>query len=281
MTDRQIMTCARVDTALLDYLEETLDGNARAQIDEHVASCLRCNSLLRDIGAIRAEAEQLPDLAPSRDLWAGIAARIEPTVVPLGRSPREVRRNWMPAAAAAAAALVIATAGITYVATSRSMRPATQRVAVTAKPKSAPQQSAVAPSVAPSEPINTEMPSTTPSEVATTRPAERETAPKIQSSRAVTLASRSRSASASPTEIAYGDEISRLQNIITDRRNQLDPNTVAVIEQSLKIIDAAVRQSRAALARDPKSGFLTDQLNHALDKKVELLRTVALLPSRT
>ena len=281
MTDRQMMTCAQVDAALLDYLEETLDANARAQVDEHVASCLRCNSLLRDIGAIRAEAEQLPELTPSRDLWAGIAARIEPTVVPLGRSPREARRNWIPAAAAAAAALVIATAGITYVATSRSMRPGTERVAVTATPKSAPQQSAVAPSVAPSGPITSETPSTTPSDVATTRPAERETAPRIQSSRGVTLASRSSSASSSPTEIAYDGEISRLQNIITDRKNQLDPNTVAVIEQSLKIIDAAVRQSRAALARDPKSGFLTDQLNHALDKKVELLRTVALLPSRT
>jgi len=46
-------------------------------------------------------------------------------------------------------------------------------------------------------------------------------------------------------------------------------------------IDAAVKQSRAALAKDPKSGFLTDQLNNALDKKVELLRTVALLPSST
>ena len=278
MTDRQMMTCAQIDAALLDYLEETLDGNVRAQVDEHVAGCLRCNSLLRDIGAIRAEAAELPELVPTRDLWAGIAARIEPTVVPLGRSPREVRRNWIPAAAAAAAALVIATAGITYLATSRSMRPATQRVAVTAKPESAPQQSAVAPSVAP---ITTEAPSTTPSEVATTRPAKRETAPRIQSSSGVALASRSSGASASPTEIAYGDEISRLQNIITERRNQLDPNTVSVIEQSLKIIDAAVRQSRAALARDPKSGFLTDQLNHALDKKVELLRTVALLPSRT
>jgi predicted anti-sigma-YlaC factor YlaD len=70
MTDRQMMTCAQVDAALLDYLEETLDGIARAQVDEHVASCLRCNSLLRDIGAIRAEAGQLPELTPSRDLWA-------------------------------------------------------------------------------------------------------------------------------------------------------------------------------------------------------------------
>ena len=81
--------------------------------------------------------------------------------------------------------------------------------------------------------------------------------------------------------MAYGDEIQRLQNIITERRNELDPATVTVIESSLKVIDAAVKQSRDALARDPRSGFLVDQLNSALDKKVELLRTVALLPSRT
>ena len=85
----------------------------------------------------------------------------------------------------------------------------------------------------------------------------------------------------SQSEVAYGEEITRLQTIIRDRRNELDVSTVTVLEQSLRIIDAAVRQSKAALARDPKSGFLTDQLNHALDKKVELLRTVALLPSRT
>lgn len=269
MTDRQMMTCAQVDAALLDYLEEALDDDARARIDEHVSGCLRCHSMLRDINAIRAEAAQLPELTPSRDLWAGISARIEPAVVPL-RSPRESRRTWIPAYAAAAAALVIATAGITYIATSRSMRSSTQQVAVVSKSEAAPKV-AVAPTPEP--------PASASVESAPSAPAERETAPRIQSSRGVTLASRKVAATAS--EIAYGDEISRLQNIIRQRRDQLDPNTVAVIEQSLQIIDAAVRQSRAALARDPKSGFLTDQLNNALDKKVELLRTVALLPSRT
>jgi len=42
-----------------------------------------------------------------------------------------------------------------------------------------------------------------------------------------------------------------------------------------------VKQARAALARDPASGFLTGQLDAVLQKKVELLRTVALLPSRS
>jgi len=95
------------------------------------------------------------------------------------------------------------------------------------------------------------------------------------------LASRSSGTTRTASEMTYGDEIQRLQAIITERRRELDPATVSVIEESLKVIDAAVRQSRAALARDPRSGFLVDQLNSALDKKVELLRTVALLPSRT
>jgi hypothetical protein len=54
-----------------------------------------------------------------------------------------------------------------------------------------------------------------------------------------------------------------------------------VLEQSIAVIDSAIAQSRAALIKDPASGFLATQLNHSLEKKVELLRTAALLPSRT
>jgi hypothetical protein len=56
---------------------------------------------------------------------------------------------------------------------------------------------------------------------------------------------------------------------------------VAIIERNLQIIDAAIAQSRAALARDPASQMLDQQLTHALDKKVELLRTAAMLPAST
>jgi hypothetical protein len=51
-----------------------------------------------------------------------------------------------------------------------------------------------------------------------------------------------------------------------------------VLVRNLVIIDAAIAQSRAALARDPHSPFLGDQLTRALGQKVELLRTVALMP---
>jgi hypothetical protein len=79
----------------------------------------------------------------------------------------------------------------------------------------------------------------------------------------------------------YGREIDMLQRIVSQRRTQLDSSTVAIIERNLKIIDAAIEQSRAALANDPASRMLDQQLTHALDKKVELLRTAAMLPAST
>ena len=69
--------------------------------------------------------------------------------------------------------------------------------------------------------------------------------------------------------------------IFARTRSQLDPRTAAIIEANLKVIDDAIAQSKAALAQDPASRFLSNQLNSALDKKLELLRTAALLPNRT
>jgi hypothetical protein len=72
-----------------------------------------------------------------------------------------------------------------------------------------------------------------------------------------------------------------LQNIVSQRKTQLDSSTVAIIEKNLQIIDAAIDQSKAALMKDPASMLLSQQLTHALDKKVELLRTAAMLPAST
>jgi hypothetical protein len=84
-----------------------------------------------------------------------------------------------------------------------------------------------------------------------------------------------------PTEAVYGKEIEMLQAIVKQRKTQLDSSTVAIIQRNLDIIDAAIAQSRAALSADPASRMLGQQLTHALDKKVELLRTAALLPAST
>jgi hypothetical protein len=84
-----------------------------------------------------------------------------------------------------------------------------------------------------------------------------------------------------PSEAVYTKEIAALQHIVNDRKTQLDSATIAIIERNLRIIDLAIEQSKAALAKDPASRLLSDQLTHALDKKVELLRTAAMLPANT
>ena len=82
-------------------------------------------------------------------------------------------------------------------------------------------------------------------------------------------------------EQTYEKEVVALHRILNEKRDMLDPKTVAILETSLTMIDSAISQSRTALKNDPNSPFLREQLNNALDKKVELLRTVALLPSRS
>ncbi len=84
-----------------------------------------------------------------------------------------------------------------------------------------------------------------------------------------------------PATVTYEREIDGLRTIVRDRRAQLDPKTIAVIEKNLSVIDSAIAESRAALRKDSSSAFLADQLDHALDTKLTLLRTVALLPART
>jgi len=85
----------------------------------------------------------------------------------------------------------------------------------------------------------------------------------------------------SASEMALSTEIVQLQTLLRQKRTDLDPATVQVVEDNLNLIDVAVKQARAALARDPASGFLTERLDNALQKKVELLRTVAMLPSKS
>jgi hypothetical protein len=248
-----MLDCDGFANALADYLEGDVSDAVRAAVDAHAAMCAECGALLADLDVIRTDAAALPALVPSRDLWAGIAGRIDAPVIPMGahNTPHVVRRTWL-RPALAAAALVAVTAGVTHYLTRASLTPVastTQHVA-TITP-------AVTPSPTTVEP-NAEITSS-----ASERPAR--------------LVSR-------PVDVdepVLDGEISKLRHIVNERRDQLDPKTIVVLDQSMAVIDSAIAQSRAALAKDPASGFLATQLNRSLEKKVELLRTATLLPVGT
>ena len=274
------MRCETFVARLGDYLEDEVDAGTRAAMEAHAAACPSCGPLVTDLRAIAAEASGLPTLRASRDLWDGIAARIEAPAIPLRDAGRQgarggwfITRRW---AAAAAAGLVLATAGITY--------------AIARGGAGQPPAMAVAPEPRSDAPVS-DTAAQAPSGLAAGAPATLAGDAGAGSRAAPASGQLPRSVAASPgavalqasrvVEAAYDREILQLRGLLDERREELDPATVAILESSLKVIDEAIAQSRAALARDPASAFLVDRLNRSLDKKLDVLRIAATLPART
>lgn len=272
MMNSHSMSCDLFNEQLLSYLEHETDDATRIAIERHSVTCGECGALLADLRKLRIDAANLPALQPSRDLWSGIAARIEAPVVSIGTRQLQERRSvavrrWMRGATIAAS--LVAAAGVGYFAagTRTQLVPtpvvalpedsATQVVATFAPDSASPPQSGAEPS-------------------AVRRPRAAGSATPATSARPI----EAQLAVATLTA-DYDREIARLRTLIEQRRNQLDPVTVAIIEKNLKVIDTAIEDSKKAIVRDPASRFLIESLNQSLQSKVELMRTAALLPSRT
>jgi Putative zinc-finger len=270
------LQCNEFVERLAELLEREVDETTRAALESHALACAECGGLLADMRKLRIDAASLPVLVPSRELWQGIAERIDAPVIPLRPaaldSTADMRRwrRWAPMAAAAVL-LVAVTSTTTYYLTIRT-REGSQRVA----------------SVQP-VPIDSSVQAGTRSQpstvVATSHNdgARRPVAePRLASVPVVAVASNVRLAANKPSaEQVYQSEIARLHTIVERRRAQLDPVTISVIERNLKVIDEAIAQCKLALAKDPASRFLMESLNNALENKVELLRTATMLPPRS
>ena len=58
----------------------------------------------------------------------------------------------------------------------------------------------------------------------------------------------------------------------------IDPQTAAMLQKNLRVIDEAIAESRAALGSEPQSAPARDSLFDALRRKVSLLQdTIALM----
>ena len=63
---------------LNDFVDEKLDQQARRQIVEHLRDCSECRQEVADLRAVLTAGAELPtDVEPRRDLWPGIAERID------------------------------------------------------------------------------------------------------------------------------------------------------------------------------------------------------------
>ncbi|HJR68291.1 MAG TPA: hypothetical protein VJ802_17810 [Gemmatimonadaceae bacterium] len=73
-------------------------------------------------------------------------------------------------------------------------------------------------------------------------------------------------------EYEYTTVTRDLERQLAERKHTLAPETVAAVERSLRTIETAIAEARAALARDPGSETLARLLVAGHDQKVELLR---------
>ncbi len=211
--------------------------------DQHRAGCAECQALWAELEAIGAEARALPLLTPSRDLWSGIEARLATSdVTPLRPAARPLYRSPAFRLAIAATLLVTISSAVTWRLATERMGGGSATVAEA------------------------------PAAVGLTLGAEDRASLSGDATDAY-LASFTASVSQMDREIAA------LQAIVTERRGELDPKTVQVLETNLAVIDAAIAESRAALAADPASQFLAEQITRAYTSKLTLLRGAAELPT--
>lgn len=282
------MTCDQFADSLSDYLESSAGATTRSAIEAHALGCRDCSALLTDVRKLSVDAAKLPVLTPSRDLWGGIAARIETPVVELkqsaaterwnGGTHRRANRVWM---GLAAAGLVFVTATITRELTQRPAATGAPVERTAAAPKIDRDTTVSAPSATPSARPSASQQLATNASASTAQRSDVSVSGTNARSSTTRLASSSTPTAEQMAEQTYGREIATLRVVLKRRRSDLDSATVAVVEHNLKVIDDAIAQCKKALQKDPASRFLIESLNDALDTKLRLLRTAAMLPSRT
>jgi len=224
MSDNQI-TCGELENRLADYLDGTLADPDRAAVEAHLATCESCAAIVHALDERPAAATSLPTLSPPRDLWSGIAARIQPRVLPLAKRGAvwTPQRRRVAGLGLGAVGLIAASVMLTVIVIGKK-----------------------------------------PGQLIATKTDSVHVAPALP-----------------PGFAVYDSTIAILTSAVSSRQAQLDTSTVRIIKKNLTIIDAAIAESRAALAKDPKNKYLTQQLTRVLDQKVGLLRTAALLPAKT
>jgi hypothetical protein len=125
--------------AVIDRLSEYLDGEDmstadRAAVDAHLATCSECRTTLDELRAVASFARQLPDSAPSTELWPGLVDRIETRspLVSFARTPRRRFTFTLPQLVAASLALMVLSGGMVWIA--RSGNPNASLPSVVAQP---------------------------------------------------------------------------------------------------------------------------------------------------
>ncbi len=281
------MTCEQFEESLDEYLEGGLADADRAVCEFHLSQCATCAALVSDLDRIVVSARALPVLEPARDLWPAIEDRLDTPVLVMPTRPsltvhsRQV--SWR-TVAAAAAVLITVSAGVTWNVARRgpAMNGGTASALASATDSMTRSVDSAADGSRSWSPTDDGSVLDAPPTILAAplsgdaRSGVVASAPTQASSTNAVLVS-SPDARVVALDSLYGREIATLRSVAESQLGLLDTATVNVVRRNLDIIDNAILESRAALASDPNSGFLLEQLDRAYERKVDLLRRLALL----
>lgn len=252
---------------LSDHLDGGLSGAELEAVERHLGMCATCRELREDLKRVAGAARALGPIEPATDLWPGIRSRIvteadatggeaggssaeRSGIVPLdaqrhtGDGPRTdvgSPGHTGRSSVRPPSAPLLAAAAVVLIAISASLA-WWGRGAV-----------GDAPTMAGSGSGETESP--TPVRAATAGPD-------------------------GPVSEALASELERLESVIADSRERLEPGTVHVLERNLVLIERAIEDSYRALALDPENDFVRDHLQRTYERKLEYLREIASIVER-
>ena len=230
--------CERYADAIHDMVDGTLGPIRRSELQIHLDQCDGCRAFLEDVERIRDLAGSLDRPALPDGVWLQIAGRL-----------RQEGRVYPPAAAIQPARayythtlLAIAAALVLAVGASLLVLLPTMR--------------------------GSRQPSV---RAATAQPSQGNAA----AAQAVQgdIAAEFRLA-----EQHYQAAIAKLEEATKTDQTSIDPQTAAMLQKNLQVIDQAIAESRAAFQGEPSSAPARDSLFEALKRKVSLLQdTIALM----
>ncbi len=208
------MTTDRYLSQVDDYIDGLLTPEEASAFEAHRAHCAACQQALTAAQDLADLVGQLPEaIAPGRDLWGGIEARLAP--------PSRSRLPWA-RLALAAAVLIAATIG----ATTWFLQPA-------------PPPLLASQGTDPVQPLP----------------------------------------EAPDWEHQMEEATAALSAVLAERRDDLDPEAVRIVEENLAVIDAAIRECHQALGADPDNAHLNAALLASWRRKVDLLELAVHMPS--
>ncbi|MBI4408799.1 MAG: zf-HC2 domain-containing protein [Gemmatimonadetes bacterium] len=225
-----------IESRLHDYVDDALSPAERGAIEDHLAECASCREQVERLRALVGALAALPrEVLPTHDLRPGIAARIAP------RRPGRLAELLAPKSA------------------STFWGPFADRTLWSAR---VPLAAAAVVLVVLSSVLTLLL--VTPIR----KKAAQVQAPAAQTAEApAAVLAEFRGA-----EAGYLRAIGELESALGTRGSQLAPETIAILERNLRIIDAALAESRAALAQAPANPELARIILSTYEQKLELLR---------